>query len=448
MPSMTTADYVAALKIAYLDPLNDNVVRKTVLLDRLTKNSEDVSGQYAYVALISNRNPSVGSRADSSGTGPLLPEAGNQTYTQATFKMAYHYGRAQISGPVMRASKNNKNAFASVMEKEMEGLSSRLPEDLNRQLWSYGHGRGATLGATMTLGGTSFYAAAGSIFGLRQGDRIHCANITSGVVASKTVCFVGSITRDATATLHQVNVVDSAGTSTVFSATALTISDYAIYFGTGADVKQSSRANEMYGIPAAVDDGNCGADETTAANVAEFAAGLNYGGIARPGFWAAQVMTNPAGAGTNRPLTNALLQQAFLTATGIGGAEPKNLEAYTNLGIWATWGLLHIGDRRYSDYQDTLEGGWLYLKFNGIKVFYDRDAPRDIIWFLDMSKLMLLSQSGYEFMDEDGDIFSRVSGYDAFEFTLYRDVQLGMRMGKCHLKLDDVAANANIEVSV
>ena len=137
-----------------------------------------------------------------------------------------------------------------------------------------------------------------------------------------------------------------------------------------------------------------------------------------------------------------------MTQTTIGGADQKSIEAYTNPGIWGTWGLLHIGDRRYSDYQDTLEGGWMFLKFNGIKVFYDRDCPRDIIWFLDMSKLMFLTQSGYEFMEEDGNIFNRVSGVDAYEFTLYRDCQIGMKMGKCHVRLDDISSNSNIEANV
>lgn len=447
MATLTTAEFVSALKTAYLDPLNDNVVRSHVLLDRINKSGEQVSGNFAYVALLSGRNPAVGSRSDVSGTGPTLPEAGNQTYTAATFKMCYHYGRAQISGPVMRASKNNKNAFAAATEIEMQGLSERLPEELNRMLWSYGHGRGATISGTATSGQETIPCNSSAIFSVKTGDRIHIANIAAGTTVSVTTMFAGNITRDASATTHLITAVNSAGATISIGTTSAT-SSAAVYFGTGA-TSQTSRANEMYGVPAAIDDGNVGADEPTVAAAGEFAAAtLNYGGLARPSFWSAQVMTNPAGAGTNRPLNNALLQQAFLTQTAIGGGNPQTTEVYTNPGLWATWGLLHIGDRRYSDYQDTLEGGWLYLKFNGLKVFYDRDCPRDIIWFLDMSKLLFLTQSGYEFMDDDGNVFSRVSGVDAYEFTLYRDCQLGMKMGKCHLKLDDVSANANIEASV
>lgn len=443
MATLATNDFNAALKIAYLDPLNDNVVRKTVILDRLQKNSEDVSGQHAYVALISARNPGVGSRADTAGTGPTLPEAGNQTYTQATFKMTYHYGRAQISGPAMRASKNNKNAFAKAMEVEMEGLSAVLPEDLNRQLWSYGHGRAMTLAAAATAGATQVTVSSTSIFGAKVGDRIHFSSITAGTLVGNANNTVSAISRDTNSTSHLVSLSGTTGS-------ALTVGTTGIYFGSGASAVQTSRGNDMMGIPAAVDDGNVGADELTAAEAGEIQGGINFGGITRTAssFWSCQMLQNPAGAGTNRPLTNSLLQQAFLTQTTIGGADQKSIEAYTNPGIWGTWGLLHIGDRRYSDYQDTLEGGWMFLKFNGIKVFYDRDCPRDIIWFLDMSKLMFLTQSGYEFMEEDGNIFNRVSGVDAYEFTLYRDCQIGMKMGKCHVRLDDISSNSNIEANV
>jgi hypothetical protein len=78
--ALTSGDYADALKINYLPPLNDQVHHAHVMLNRLEKNSEDVDGLYAYVPLITGRNPGVGSRGATglgaeaaSGAGPKLP---------------------------------------------------------------------------------------------------------------------------------------------------------------------------------------------------------------------------------------------------------------------------------------------------------------------------------------------------------------------------------------
>jgi hypothetical protein len=448
---LSTTEFATAMKEYYLGPLNDQIYRSTVMLDRLTKNSEDVEGRYAYVPLISGRNVAVGSRVDgnqgaagAAATAPKIPEAGRQSYAAATFIMAYHYGRGSVSGPVMRASKTNSGAFAKAMDREMRGLMESLPEDLNRQLWSYGHGRGASLGAAIASGGgTTMTCRNDSIFSLKVGDRVHISPITAGAAWYPAVgTTVSSITRDVNATQHQVVLAATTGNT----ATAATD---AVYFGANSSniaAGDSSRAQEMYGIPAAVDDGNIGADEGVTAVGAEFAEGnLNYGQIARTNtFWRAQVLQNST-QGTNRPLTVSLMEQAWLTVITVGGADAKAIDMYTNPSLWATFGLLHIGDRRYNDYKDTLKGGWEALMFNGQPLLYDRDAPRDIIWFLDMKTMMLLTSSGYQMMDEDGSVLHRVSNRDEYEFTLFRDCQLGCRNASKNLKLDDLTAAVTVE---
>ncbi len=60
MAGLNDPNFQAAMKINYLDPLNDLVVRRHVLLNRLDKNTKDVSGRHAYIPLISHRNPAVG----------------------------------------------------------------------------------------------------------------------------------------------------------------------------------------------------------------------------------------------------------------------------------------------------------------------------------------------------------------------------------------------------
>lgn len=443
-------DITAALKEFYMGPLNDQVHKAYVMLDRLEKNSDDVSGEYAYVPLISARNPGVGSRTDATGSGPTLPTAGRQSYAAATFKMAYHYGRGQVSGPAIRATRNNAGAFAKIMDTEMKGLSDTLPEGLNRMLWSYGHGRCATLAASVATADTYFMANKFASFNGRVGDRVHAEDITDANdwdPASGAV--ITSIIFDSTTIAHQVSINTDTFDTLVSTAAA-------IYYGGGKALAavDVSHGQEMYGIPAAIDDGAVAADEglglgvnAVAGEATEFLTGSTaFGGIIRSTspYWQSTVLKGST-AGTPRQLTNSLLQQAWLTAIA-NGAASKRIEVYCNPGVWATWGLLHVGDRRFNDDAGTVEGGWEYLKFNGTKVFYDRDAPRYKIWFVDMSTLMLLTQGGYMFMEEDGSALERVSGVDAYEFTLFRDVQLGARNCNKNVLLGDVEQDVTINI--
>jgi len=446
---LASPEFVSAMKEFYLGPLNQQVVKAHVFLDRAQKSSEYVNGEYAYVPLITGRNPGVGSRADTAGVGPSLPDAGRQTYNAATFKMTLHYARGQISGPVMRASKTSAGAFAQALDVEMQGIMETVPEDLNRQIWSYGHGRAATL-LTTSASGVTFSMDATSHFNVKVGDRVHFADIAAGTGwAPATGTTVAAITRDSAAGVHQIVLTAATGRTVTTAADAL-------YFGAGAaslTAADVSRATEMFGIPAYAGTGNVGAEETTVAAAGEFVhANLQFGNIDRTAAanasWRAQWLRNPVTPGTNRALTNTVLQHAWLTAITVGGADSKSIEIFTNPGLWMTLGLLHIGDRRYSDYQDTLEGGWEFLKYNGSKVFYDRDAPRDIMWFLNMKDVLILSQSGYEFMDEDGAVLFRVANKDAYEFTLYKDIQLGAKRCSTAVRLDDLTTAANIEATI
>jgi len=133
MAGMATANFTNAMKTLYLEPLEDQIVRKKVILSRLEKNSQDIEGNFAYVALETSRNPGVGFRKDVSGDGPHLPEHGRGGYSNATFDMAFHYGRGKVSGPVMRRSKSSSGAFAKALDQEMKNLSRTAPEEFEQE---------------------------------------------------------------------------------------------------------------------------------------------------------------------------------------------------------------------------------------------------------------------------------------------------------------------------
>lgn len=463
MAGLGTADFSDAMKTLYIGPLNDQTFRAHVLLNRLEKNSKDVSGDFAYLPVVSDRNPAVGSRKDvasSTGAGPRFPAAGRQTYNKFTFTMGQHYGRGAVSGTAKRKSRNNAGAFAKAIDEEMAGLMRSLPDDLNRQICGDGSGRAATLSEDQA---TSTVIAVWSTHPMsaRVGDRVHFADRTADATditpaAGTTIASIAFNTDAAGAasiTKHQITLAAASGTS-------LTTDDDAMYFGAEAslDAEMVSRGQDIKGILALIDDGAIGADylegDGTAGQViesGELMVGPGHsasseqnkiGGVDRTAtagaFMRSAVKQNPASAGTKRPITETIIQEAWLTAVAQNGAVPDQVEGYCGPGTWGTLGMTQVGSRIYNDYKDSVEMGFAFIAVNGSKVFYDRDLMEGHIFFIMMPHIFLLTQSDYEFIDDDGNVLRNITNRDAWEFAIGRDVALGYNNGRVHTKLTDL----------
>lgn len=148
----TLAFFNDILKEDYLGPIRDQLNNATILLQRLKRNEEDVGGRVAYVPLHTGRNSGVGARAD----GGNLPVAGRQTYTDAQYNCAYNYGRIQITGPTIAASRKNKYAFVKAVDSEIKGMVKDLKDDINRQLFSDRSGIMATCTVANLAGAATF----------------------------------------------------------------------------------------------------------------------------------------------------------------------------------------------------------------------------------------------------------------------------------------------------
>ena len=451
MAGLNDTEFANAMKINYLGPLNDQVYRRHVLLNRLDKNTKDVSGRFAYVPLISSRNPGVGSRRDNysssggtGGVGAKLPAHGRQTYAAATYTMAQHYGRGSVSGTVMRKSRDSDGAFAKALDIEMQGLLATLPDDLNRQVCGMGNGRMGTLSADQGASDVITFEARDT-FGMRIGDRVHGADITAGgSFAPTNGTTVDDISFNAATNRHDVTLAATTGAS-------LTAADDAFYQGSGTamDEEDSSRAQEMYGIRALVHDANIGSLEQIITEAAEMLDGsLSFAGIDRSvaanSFWRSKVDKK---SGVLRTLTRTLLFQTHLTVTAQNGANPADIEMYMGPSMWGTLGMIQVGGRVFSDFTETVEMGWSFINVMGSKAFYDRDIHDNEIYFLDMTKIFLLTQGGYEFLDDDGRILRVSEGgtRDAWEFSVHRDVQLGSNNLRSHAVLGDLTSIMTVE---
>lgn len=447
-----TAEFTAMMKTRYRDPINDAVVRSHVLLNRLEqKNDEfEISGTHVVIPLITARNAAVGSRKDSQDGGPKLPAIGRQTYANATFEIVLHYGRGSVSGAVSRKSRDNNGAFARALDIEFKGLMKSMPDNLNQQICGIGNGRAASLAATPDSqgAGTTILCEARDNFQVRIGDRVIFNDISggAGITPSDGTTVTNIALATGTGLVHTVTLAASSDTS-------LTTADDAMYFGGGssASLEDMAYASDMYGIQSLVDDGDIGADETVATELVEVHTGsvTKFGGITRSSTpaWQSKVITNPAGAGTKRTLTETILLEAHLFATSQGGADPSGIELYMDVSMWGTVGLLQVGSRLYNEYQKTTEFGFQYIEVNGSKAFYDRDLPLGKIFLLNMKNLFLLTQGGYEFIDDDGKVLRQIAGggRDAWEFALRRDLNLAADGLRQHVLVKDLAQTMTVK---
>jgi hypothetical protein len=87
---------------------------------------------------------------------------------------------------------------------------------------------------------------------------------------------------------------------------------------------------------------------------------------------------------------------------------------------------LCLADRRVVNTM-TLDGGWSALDYNGVPLVVDNDAIDGEIYFLTLKDIQLYRMSDYSWMDQDGAVLARVSGYDAYSATFYRYAELGVR---------------------
>lgn len=130
--SLTTFNDV--LKNDYQPTLREQLNNANKTLTQLERKSDevDVQGKYAVLALHVGRNTGVGSRAENA----TLPTAGAQGYVEERVPLKYHYGRLQISGPSIEATRTDRGSYVRAVESESRGLKNDLLREMSRQLWN------------------------------------------------------------------------------------------------------------------------------------------------------------------------------------------------------------------------------------------------------------------------------------------------------------------------
>lgn len=400
------------LKTRYLGPIREQLNNSTILLSRIGRedNAVSVSGKSFTVPLHTSRNTSAGQGRDDGGT---LPTAGQQGYDVAVIPNKYQYGRIQVTGPTIAATRDNAGAFLKAIDSEIQGLTMDFKKSFNRQL--HGDGRDA-------LGFLTGAVATGADTGTADDNRGNAfVYIPSGTTNLDLID-----TDNATKNGDSINVTLGAKGASSYTLTWTTDLTNA-----GADgdywVLEDTLGFQLMGIAGIVDDGN----------PALLSGGLHGLPVATKTFWVSQVVEG-ASAGTNEALTLERMQMPLdLIATNSDFDENAIKFLLCSYGVRAKYVSLLVADKRHVNTME-LDGGFKAVDFNGIPLVPDPQCKKNRIYYLAPETLKIYRTSDFDWMEKDGAVLNRVANSDAYEATMFHYGDLGTTARNAHGLLDDI----------
>jgi len=434
------SNYDEVLKIYYLPGIQDYLNHSTILADLIEVNEKDISGKNAKIQCHYGRSPGTGARAD----GAALPSASYQKYKTCTVPMKYVYGRIEVTGPTIAATRDEKGAYGRALDLEVKGIVNDLKKEDNRMMWGCGYGvlarwRSTASGTSYTLqkkyrgnsaGGDGFGSTFGAKYLENRGDAVPVV--------------VASLSGSGTFTVDTTNINVSAvtkGTGSTAAYDTITCTDpsvsesggtfYVRPASLGAYSASSTSGGwrlEPMGIRGIVTDSDL--DEIAANDGSNTGLGTNDPlqglAVATNSWFKAKVDSHSAGRYEGqRALTLDLMQTMFDLVEEQAGKDYGPSLILTTRAIRREYLKKVRADKRFVNTME-LDGGWTALDYNGVPFTVDNDAIDGEIYFLTLKDLQLYRMSDYEWMQKDGAILSRISGYDTYEAVLFRYHELGV----------------------
>ena len=399
------------LKTHYIGPIREQLNGKTVLMSRIAKDVDSYSptGKNFTVPLHTARNSSAAvGRAD----GGTLPTHGQQAYENAVIPVAYLYGRIKVTGPTIRASRDNVGAFVRALDSEIKGVTKDFKRGINRQAHSDGTDALGFWTTADNSSGTDIDDSRGNGFvhlptsGTLTCDLIDTDNATKN--GDSIVVTLGSIS-STVAAITWTGTVSSSGDA-----------DYLVL--------EDSLGYQMMGLAGIVDD----------ANPPLLSGGLHGLPVATKAFWKAQI-TEGDSAGTNQALTFARMQGVISKIATNSDFDESDIEfILTSYEVKDKYADLLVADKRFVNTL-KLDGGFKGLDYNGIPVIADPQCRKNRMYFVVPESLRVYRLMDFDWMDRDGSVFSRIANEDAYEATLAVYQNLGTHARNANGLLDDIA---------
>jgi hypothetical protein len=394
MAGATLSTLSNILKNYYLGPVQSQLNNEILVHQLLEVTDEDLQGLKAVVPLHNARTGGIGAR----GELETLPTAGSQGYAQATYDLAYHYGRAQVSGQSIHKSQSSAGAFLQAMKSEIDGLKDDLALDFARQVYGAGDGVVAKTGTT----------SASTTVVLADAEAV-----TKGFLYINMVIDIGDTSNpQSVAAARTITDVNPATPSITISGAAVTTTGSHRIFRSG-----NAGPSTTYALRE-IDAGIQKLVSTSANSVG----GINAASAGN-GFW--DNSRNTSGGA----ISLSVLMQEW-NKVNAAGAKVGDIKAITTPGL--TRRLFETNDfKALVQFVNTNEfkGGFSEISFqaNGspIKLYPDRLAPWGQVLLLDTKRIKMFQPADWDFLSRDGLTVRWVNDIDAYQVALFKYANMG-----------------------
>jgi len=421
--NLTNFDKV--LKDYYEGPVREHLNNKVTILKYTEKSSRKWQGRAVVFPINLSRNSGVGARAASGN----LPSAGNQGYVESRITSKFLYGRIEVSGPVIAASRGDKGAFVSALKSEIAGMRRDLRVDMARQTYGVNIGGINDSAGPPVPGGTQTGVLAQATAGATvttaaAGVNVNFDNPGTRYLKKGMRMQLGSIAELGGTSAEAVEVV-SVTSATVAKCKSLETGSVTVQdddFFTRGDTSGNAFDNEITGLEQMVqNEGTLQTiDPTTDVE------------------WKANVLDN---SGTNRPLSLELMQLAVDNTDEVSGEEPDLIIGHHS--IRREYINLLTSDVRYAPEQ--LKGGFQKLTYSGgtnpITFEFDRYAPYNRVYFLHTKDIKQYVLQDWKWADRDGSVMNRVANQDSWEAFMCWYGNLGLDRRHSQTVLKDITVS-------
>lgn len=378
---------LAELKNFYQGPIVDQFNEDTPIYRGATLSKIAWTGYQVVRPLKVRRNQGIGATTD----GGVLPAIGRQTTIQALISAKFNYLRFGITGPMIKASANDRGSFVRSASYELQEGYKDLQVDLNRQLSWNGNGDLARMNTT-AVASTSIvikgredsepalkFVDVGGVYDIYSGSTLVQAGVEVTAITS------GDAT-SSTATLT-VNAAVSAAADTVL-------------------VRANSYGNEVQGLLTQM-----GSNQTSTV--------FNIDRNSYP-----QTQSNYIDLNAGQ-LTLDAMQRAQNGAELRGGKKLSAL--YCDFDSQRMYQKLLTPDKRYVNTVEG-DGGFAskdkkYLDWNGLPLVADQSCPKRI-FFLGQDCIEKFVLAEMEFADETGSMYIAQTSADSFEVRIRQFMNL------------------------
>lgn len=391
------------LKDVYLPPIVEQLNNDVFLLSRIEKLTDfELVGNQVVVPLHKGRTGAIGSRLELEA----LPPAGNQVFARATYDLAYHYGRIQVSGVAQAKTKSSAGSFADVLKLEMDGIRADLKRDQARQVWGASDGNTGGNGKIATCGTTtaSTTVVLNTAEALRKGHLYVGMVVDVGTAASPR-SLVDGVTTPANGLISAVNVA----TPSITIGLAITTTT-ANFVSRAGNAVSATAGKELTGLQTLVSTGNAtvgGIDDSTAGNE----------------YWK-NIRDATGGA-----LALDKMLQVWNQCT-LSGESPPSV-VLTTYGLQRAYFNLLQPLVRYVEPMQ-IKSGYNALDFQNKPLVADLDAKFGNIYFLREDHFKNFVNEEWHWLADDGNILKWVIGYDAWEAAIAKYNQIGTDRRNVH----------------